>query len=137
MSLYLDASAIVSLFVQDAHTARIEQILATAQTDILVSDFAAAEYCAALTRRVRLGTLAAADCEALFLAIDAWPLPRRLDLWPSDAFSAMMFVRKLDAGLRAPDALHLAIAEREGATVVTFDAVMTRAAEMLGIAVAF
>ncbi|HEX3411129.1 MAG TPA: PIN domain-containing protein [Stellaceae bacterium] len=48
---------------------------------------------------------------------------------------AYIYARRLDLGLRAPDALHLAIARRLDATLVTRDRCLATAAGEMGIAV--
>ena len=48
---------------------------------------------------------------------------------------AYIYVRRFDLALRAPDALHLAVARRLDATLVTLDRRLTAAARELGIAV--
>jgi predicted nucleic acid-binding protein len=45
-------------------------------------------------------------------------------------------LRRLNLRLRAPDAVHLAMAERLGAKIATFDKQMANAANRLGISVA-
>jgi predicted nucleic acid-binding protein len=42
-------------------------------------------------------------------------------------------VRRVDLGLRAPDAINIAIAQRCGAHLLTFDAKMARSARTLGV----
>ena len=54
----------------------------------------------------------------------------------SDIAAADRILRRLDVNLRTPDALHIAIAERIGATLVTFDRQMEAGARALGMAVA-
>ena len=135
MSVYLDASALVSLFVYDAHSLRAEAVVKSFANDLAVSDFAVAEYSAALTRRVRTGALRESDCDALFDQVDAWQEPRRLQTEAGDVVKATALVRQRALGLRAPDALHLAIALREGAQLLTFDARMARGAAAVGIPV--
>ena len=51
----------------------------------------------------------------------------------SNTPNADALVRRLDLGLRAPDALHIATARRLGATLFTFDLGMASAARMLGL----
>ena len=48
---------------------------------------------------------------------------------------AHLFVRRFDTQLRTPDALHLALARRLGATLATFDVGAARAAQLLDIEV--
>jgi predicted nucleic acid-binding protein len=52
-----------------------------------------------------------------------------------DVAVATAFLRRLDLTLRAPDAIHIAIAQRVDATLVTFDQGMATAALALGRAV--
>ena len=63
MTVSLDASAIVPLFVVDAFNHRIEAYLTEHTPDIVVSDFAAAEFASVLARRVRMGQSSRADAE--------------------------------------------------------------------------
>jgi len=48
---------------------------------------------------------------------------------------AISLVRRLDSGLRAPDALNIAIAQRCEAYLLTFDGKMARSARSLGVTV--
>jgi predicted nucleic acid-binding protein len=53
----------------------------------------------------------------------------------SDFAGAEGLVRRLDLTLRTPDALHIAIARRAGAALVTFDKAMATVAGALGLSV--
>jgi predicted nucleic acid-binding protein len=55
---------------------------------------------------------------------------------PSDRSAADLFIRRLDLPLRAPDAINIAIAQRVGATLATFDDKMAECARTLGTNVA-
>jgi hypothetical protein len=57
------------------------------------------------------------------------------DIHPADVRLAVTYVRRFELALRAPDALHLAIARRLDATIVTLDRRLSAAAVELGIAV--
>ncbi len=50
--------------------------------------------------------------------------------------SASEFFRRLDLILRTPDAINIAIAQRLGATLFTFDKKMATNAEILGVSIA-
>jgi hypothetical protein len=58
-----------------------------------------------------------------------------VDIQASDARLAYIYVRRFDLRLRAPDALHLAIARRLDVPLVTLDRRLAAAARELGIAV--
>jgi len=53
VQVYLDTSVIVSLFANDALNARALKFLNDEKPILFVSDFAAAEFAAAIARRVR------------------------------------------------------------------------------------
>ncbi|MCQ4189486.1 PIN domain-containing protein [Methylocystis suflitae] len=57
MSVYLDASAIVPLILRDAHTMNMEQWLANAREGLVVSDFAALEVAAVISRQIRMARM--------------------------------------------------------------------------------
>ena len=137
MSLYLDASAILSSLLGEPTSDRLERFFAS-HPDRLISDFAAVEVAAVLSRLVRTRTLDAADGNARLADFDAWrtAISSPVDLQAVDALLAGTYVRRFDLMLRAPDALHLAIARRVDATLVTLDRRMAGAAEELGISVA-
>ena len=59
----------------------------------------------------------------------------RIEISPADVAVATAFLRRLDPTLRAPDAIHIAIAQRVDATLVTFDRRMADSARHLGRAV--
>ena len=60
---------------------------------------------------------------------------QRVEMTPGDLAAATVFLRRLDLPLRTPDALHIAIAQRVGAMLVTFDRQMAASARTLGSAV--
>jgi hypothetical protein len=60
----------------------------------------------------------------------------RVEIGTGDIALATTYIRRFDLTLRTPDALHIAIARRIEATLVTFDRTMAAAARALGMAVA-
>ncbi len=72
------------------------------------------------------------------MAFDAW---MELDvtsvtLIPPDLALATTWLRRLDLNLRAPDALHIAMASRLRLPLLTFDAGMATAARALSLPLA-
>lgn len=135
MSLYLDASALLPLFIEETRT---EQAHACLRGNVLIiSDFAIAEFSSGVARRTRAGEIDESGATTVFAALDAWTVnaTRREALTAGDVNVAISLVRRLDLGLRAPDAINIAIAQRCDASLLTFDEKMARSARSLGMTV--
>lgn len=133
--IYLDANALVSLFMADIHTAAIRALLRAEQPVVGVSNFASAEFASAVARRVRMDGLTAAQGGRLLNVHDGWIAANAqpIDVEPADIRVACTFVRRFELGLRVPDALHIAICHRTGLLLLTFDEQQAMAAERLGV----
>ena len=70
-------------------------------------------------------------------AFDSWAVRsvQSIEVIAADIAVATTFLRRLDLTLRTPDAIHIAIARRIGATLVTFER-MAESARALSMAVA-
>lgn len=134
MTTYLDASVLVALFINDTLTEQADEFLRAKTPLLVISDFAAAECASAIGRRVRTGKLAANDARTVFVSLDAWAAraTRRVEATSADVRAAEGYLRRLDLTLRTPDALNIAIAQRSGATLATFDKRMAASARALG-----
>lgn len=134
MRVYLDASVIVALLTNDPLTSRAEALLRASTPILVLSDFAAAEFASAIARRVRMGEVTAAEAHAAFSTLDAWAarVMDRIETTAADVKGAEAFLRRLDLTLRTPDALNIAIAQRVGAHLATFDTKMAASARALG-----
>lgn len=133
MSVYLDTSVLVSLFTADDHSSRAEAWLMQGH-DLIISQWAAAEFSSALSLQRRQGRITAADVDVAERAFDGL-LDREFrveTVGGADLLRARTIVLK-DGFLKAPDALHLAIAERLGSAFATFDQTLHRAARSLGL----
>jgi predicted nucleic acid-binding protein len=132
---YLDASVLVALLSNDPHTPRADAFMRSRTPVVIVSDFAAAEFVSAIARRVRIGEIAADEARIGFTAFDAWTarVTRRELIKSADVSAAAAYLRRLDVNLRTADALNIAIAQRVGAILVTFDEKMAASARMLGV----
>jgi predicted nucleic acid-binding protein len=138
VSVYLDASVLVALFTRDAFTDRANAYLDTELPAIAVSDFAAAEFTSAVARLVRMRIFTGAEAEAVFDDFEIWRLREadRPGILASDVATAASFIRRLDLTLRTADAINIAMAERIGATLATFDIKMGESARAIGVPVA-
>jgi uncharacterized protein len=136
LTRYLDASVMLPMLVKEPASGVVDAFMSNFQQELWVSDFAAAEVASALSRLVHTGSLQAIDATACLSDFDAWraAMTFAVDLQASDARLAYIYVRRFDLGLRAPDALHLAVARRLDVALVTLDPRMAAAARELGIA---
>jgi predicted nucleic acid-binding protein len=133
LTLYADTSVLVSSISPDDHTSRARRWLAGAPR-LIVSGWAVAEFGAVVRRQARVGRLdrdGVATAETALQAIVDQPGAFRPVL-AADVGEAGHLVRRYEP-LRAPDALHLAVALRLGFPIVTFDTGLAEAAEQAGI----
>jgi hypothetical protein len=138
LSLDLDASALVTILIEEQSSAGVETFLAEAQSDLWVSTFGSAQVASAISRLVRMGNIVSVAGEASLARHDAWVAgaANLADIEGDDVRQAARLVRRFDLMLRTPDALHLAVCQRLGARLVTLDRRLTKTAERLGIGVA-
>lgn len=138
MSSYLDASVVVPLFIKDTFSARALTLLSTLNEAPLVSDWAALEVSNVVTRQARVGALSPEQAQAVLLNVDIWcgRSVSAVEISPLDVSIATSLVRRQDLTLRAADAVHIAIAQRLGATLCTFDLRMAEAAKIMNLRVA-
>jgi predicted nucleic acid-binding protein len=135
--VYLDASALVKLFVPEPESDDLNRALA-GLTDVIVSDLALTEMASALGRRVRERRLTRDNARRLYReASRLHASSHRAELTPPIHRRAERLMLSLTTPLRALDALHLATAlDVEAATVVTFDPRLRDAAGSQGLFVA-
>lgn len=132
--IYLDPSFIVCLFVCQRMTDRAQIWLGANRVTLIVSDFGAAEVSSAISKFVRQRELSQDEAERVLLRFDRWQIGstvRRLTS-PGDIAACERLVRRFELKLQAPDALHIAIALADGATLVTFDERQAQAMAGLG-----
>ena len=137
MSNYLDASILVALFTDDALTERAEAYLG-GSPEVVVSDYCGAQFASAVARKVRTRAVPASKVAAVFAAFDEWTerASGRATTEAGDVSVAVTYLRRLDTTLRTHDAIHIAIAQRVGAALATFDERMAASARALGVEVA-
>lgn len=135
--VYLDASALVKLFVPEPESDGLNQALA-GLTDVIISDLALTEMASALGRRTREQRLTGKEAQRLYReASKLHASSHHAELTPPIHRRAERLMLSLAMPLRALDALHLATAlDAEAATVVTFDPRLRDAAGSQGLFVA-
>jgi predicted nucleic acid-binding protein len=138
VSVYPDASVLVALFTNDKFTPRARAFLTTRIPTLVVSDFATAESASAVSRRVRTKDLTTDEARIAFTSFDSWLArsTQHVDTTAPDIAVAASVLRRLDLNLRTPDSINIAVADRLGAELATFDEKMAIAARALGVQVA-
>lgn len=131
---YLDTSVMVAAIGGEHWSVDVAGWITEHSADCVVSAWACTEYSSVVSRRVRVGQFDAAQQDVALRAFDTLTMSfGRVDIRDSDFETASAFVDRADLGLRAPDALHLAVARRHDCTVITLDQGMSEAARALDI----
>lgn len=135
---YFDTSFLAPLILEEATSSRVERFIAGLTGDLAVSHWTRVEFSSLLAREVRVRGLepqTAGEADAQFEALVRESF---LVLLPgADDFAlAKAYLGNYATGLRAGDALHLAIARNIGAEVVySLDNTMMKAGKLLGVPV--
>jgi predicted nucleic acid-binding protein len=132
----LDTSLLVAALTNEAETRQVQGWLGEqTPNDLVISDWVAAEFSAALSIKLRSGAIEAAH-RAETLTMFARVCNDNFTVLPVSRLqfrTAARFAEKYTLGLRAGDALHLAVCADYGATICTLDRRLGGAASALGV----
>jgi predicted nucleic acid-binding protein len=136
LTLYIDTSVLVAALTKEAETARMQAWLTAQAPDTLsISVWVATEFSAALSIKLRTGDIDAAhraNALAAFalLSEESFAL---LGVSATNFRAAALFADQSQLGLKAGDALHLAICAEHGAELCTLDRRLSGAGPALGV----
>ena len=137
--LYFDTSFLAPLILQEATSAAIETFIAALTPGTLaVSHWTRVEFSSLLAREVRMGGMGHRNAQSADAEFEAVIRESFVVYLPdaSDYDRAKAYLATDDAGLRAGDALHLAIAHRRKCDMIySLDHKLVSAGKLLGLPV--
>jgi hypothetical protein len=134
--LYVDTSVLVAALTRETETARMQTWLSNQQAGVLaISDWVVTEFSAALSMKLRASDIDAeqrAGVLAAFAALRADSF-NVLDVSRPTFRMAALLADQSRLGLRAGDALHLAVCAEHGAELCTLDRRLSAAGRSVGV----
>ena len=134
---YIDTSYLAPYYLPEANSDGVEKKLVKLPGgSLVISPLVRAEFASLLSRKCRAKEMDEADARRAMTALDrhlrAGSL-RMVFIGSRDFEQATEWIMAMKHSLRAPDAVHLAVAAREDAVLWTLDRGLSRAARWVGL----
>lgn len=133
MTVYIDTSVCVSLFIDDVHSARVKAWFRT-DPEVALSRWTMAEFSSALARLRRQAIINGQQHESAEMAFDQWVN----FLGPPIALTdgALIHVGDLcreNGAIRTPDAVHIVLSSHARLPLATLDNLQSGVAKRYGV----
>lgn len=136
MTIYLDTSVLVSVYIPEKHSENILNLLAQSKERFSISRLTETEFFSALALKKRNKELSQADVNSvtvLFHQHMSQLIYEKIYITDTVFETAIHFLTSYKTHLRTLDALHLACASNLNATIITADKILAKSAEQLHV----
>ena len=134
---YIDTSFLAPYYLPEPKSAAVEKkLLKLPRGSILISPLVRAEFASLLSRKARLKEMNESDAYRTMTALDRHlrtEALRMTNIIVQDFEKATEWIMAMRHPLRAPDALHLAVASRQDAVIWTLDKRLAKASKWIGL----
>jgi predicted nucleic acid-binding protein len=135
LSVYIDTSVLAAYYCPEAMSVAAQRLLSSIKGPV-ISWLTEVELLSALSRKVREQTLGTQDAERIASLFREHVEAGYFTVLPVEAVDyehAAQRIGRFSNALRALDALHLAVVEREALTLATADRTMAAEAKRIGL----
>jgi predicted nucleic acid-binding protein len=133
--MYLDTSILIPYFVSEPQTKAVERAFLRFDCLVCISHWTQAEFASSMAKKVRNRECSTATMTRTVAQMTSMADEVFVSWTPTaqDYETSIRFMLNPRSGLRAGDALHLAIAQRNNATLWTLDEGLLAAAKLLKV----